>query len=232
LGLGIRTYFKRRKALKLFKQFIRKDDLVFDCGANNGIYTDYFLSLNTKVICIEANKDCSNYLLKKYTHQSFVTIVNKGLSKQIGKAIFNISSNDQVSSFSSDFIDVYSNINPTFNWDKKQEVAVTNLDQLINVYGIPAFCKIDVEGYELKVLEGLTQAIPALSIEFNKPFLQDTIKCLHLLSQIDDYIFNISYYENFKLENKKWLNLGKMTSFLNSEIPSNILTGELYAKLP
>jgi FkbM family methyltransferase len=36
-------------------------------------------------------------------------------------------------------------------WDRSIEVPVTTLDQLIAVYGEPAFCKIDTEGYDLEV---------------------------------------------------------------------------------
>ena len=38
---------------------------------------------------------------------------------------------------------------------------------IINEYGVPSFIKIDVEGYELSVLEGLTIPIECISVEFN-----------------------------------------------------------------
>ena len=43
---------------------------------------------------------------------------------------------------------------------------VTTLDKLIEQYEVPSFIKIDVEGYELEVLKGLTRLVPALSFEF------------------------------------------------------------------
>jgi hypothetical protein len=46
------------------------------------------------------------------------------------------------------------------------EVEVSTLDALIDSFGIPSFCKIDVEGYEYEVLKGLTQPIPSLSFEY------------------------------------------------------------------
>jgi FkbM family methyltransferase len=60
------------------------------------------------------------------------------------------------------------------NWiqDAQQviQVPVMTLDQAIDRYGLPQFCKIDVEGYEMEVLRGLSHAIPFLTIRgFNPP---------------------------------------------------------------
>ena len=46
-------------------------------------------------------------------------------------------------------------------------VPITTLDTAIKTYGRPDFCKIDVEGYEYHVLQGLSQPIPLLSLEYH-----------------------------------------------------------------
>lgn len=62
------------------------------------------------------------------------------------------------------------------------EVEVTTLDELIAEYGKPDFVKIDVEGYELEVLKGLSQPVPLLSFEYTPPFYKDAAACLdHLV---------------------------------------------------
>ncbi|MEZ4639278.1 MAG: FkbM family methyltransferase [Caldilineaceae bacterium] len=40
-------------------------------------------------------------------------------------------------------------------WDEAIDVPVITLDSLIAQHGVPVFCKIDVEGFEHAVLQGL-----------------------------------------------------------------------------
>src|SRR5262249_60695009 len=54
-------------------------------------------------------------------------------------------------------------------WDETAaiEVNVVTLDSLIDEFGVPDYIKIDVEGFDLEVLRGLSQPIALLSVEFN-----------------------------------------------------------------
>jgi FkbM family methyltransferase len=44
-------------------------------------------------------------------------------------------------------------------------VPVTTLDKAIDEFGVSTFCKMDVEGFEVDVLKGLSKPIPLLTIE-------------------------------------------------------------------
>ena len=44
-------------------------------------------------------------------------------------------------------------ISKDYTWTKTEKVSVTTLDNLISLYGLPKFCKIDVEGAALDVLK-------------------------------------------------------------------------------
>ena len=46
------------------------------------------------------------------------------------------------------------------DWTQTQPVTVTTLDQAVSRYGLPRFIKIDVEGFELEVLAGLSTPAP------------------------------------------------------------------------
>src|SRR4029453_8343172 len=51
-------------------------------------------------------------------------------------------------------------------WSRRVRVRTVTADALIARYGRPAFIKIDVEGGEPAVLDGLTMPVPALSFEY------------------------------------------------------------------
>lgn len=83
-----------------------------------------------------------------------------------------------------------------------QNVKVVTLDELIGEEGIPCLIKIDVEGYERRVLRGLSRRVPLLTFEANLPeFLQETQECLDLIALLDpDARFNYSFDFQYGLE--------------------------------
>ncbi|NBD17585.1 MAG: FkbM family methyltransferase [Cyanobacteria bacterium] len=79
---------------------------------------------------------------------------------------------------------------------KKISVDITTLDLLISQYGHPKFCKIDVEGFELSVLKGLTSSINVLCFEYHldrgESEIQKTIACLYYLSELTDTVLKVN----------------------------------------
>ena len=81
-------------------------------------------------------------------------------------------------------------------WNTRATVAVTTLDALIAAHGEPAFCKIDVEGSELAVLQGLSQPLAALSFEYTPAAPMDAVACVARLCTLGAYRFNASIGES------------------------------------
>jgi hypothetical protein len=85
------------------------------------------------------------------------------------------------------------------------DVPVTTLDDTISKLGVPQHCKIDVEGYELEVLKGLSQAIPTPSFEYHlrNNGTARAIASLNYLSAFGDLLVNITHPNNLFLRGRR-----------------------------
>ena len=81
------------------------------------------------------------------------------------------------------------------SWTSGMPVPATTLDALIACYGVPRFCKIDVEGYEAEVLRGLSQPIAALSFEYVPAASDVARQAAGLLAALGPYRFNATIGE-------------------------------------
>jgi hypothetical protein len=108
-------------------------------------------------------------------------------------------------------------------------VVVTTLDRLIAEHGEPAFCKIDVEGFEAEVLKGLSRALPALSFEYLPMAHEATLKVLDLVSNLGRYEYNYSPVETMKFASGSWLDGPGLVRLLDTFRPLG-RSGDVYAR--
>ncbi|HUM72369.1 MAG TPA: FkbM family methyltransferase, partial [Chloroflexota bacterium] len=114
------------------------------------------------------------------------------------------------------------------SWDTAVNVPVTTLDALMAQYGRPAFCKIDVEGYELEVLRGLSQPIPGLSFEYIPAAMEIATACVARLAELGPYEFNYAPGESHRLQSAHWLSAAEMLSIL-AQIKEG--SGDVYGRV-
>jgi FkbM family methyltransferase len=197
--------FSQKSSLKkLHSQFIQPGMLVFDIGANTGFYTNSFLDLGAKVICVEPQPYCIRELKHRLKGNPAVKILEMGVADKRGEMVLHIdSSNNTTATFS----EKYMRQGPFSNrhWGTEINVVVTTLDDLMIEYGTPDFCKIDVEGLEYSVLSSLCTKIPVISFEFSRVFWDDAERCLDLLQNLGDIRVNFTTaYDFTRLKLKKW----------------------------
>ena len=110
------------------------------------------------------------------------------------------------------------------------EVPVTTLDALIEAHGLPAFCKIDVEGSEAEVLAGLSQAVRGVSVEFVAGSLEVAAACVQRLDQLGVYEFNAVAGERRQFVFDQWLTSRRMLEWLDRGV-GGVSSGDIYARL-
>jgi FkbM family methyltransferase len=217
---------------RFYAGFIRPGMLCFDIGAHLGNRTTTWLKLGAEVVAVEPQPVCIAFLEKKFSNNPRVNIVKKGLGQIQGVSTMRISSlNPAVSTLSpQDWMYRMKNA-ASFNleWDNSIEVEITTLDALINEFGIPGFCKIDTEGYELHVLSGLSQPLPLLCFEVISIHKEAVAPCLQKLASLGNYEFNWSVGESLTFELNNWTNEKKILAAINA-YPKKIFAGDIYAR--
>ena len=220
---------RKRAMLPFYSQFIKEGDLCFDVGANIGERTEVFVKLGGTVVAVEPQDVCIKRLRKKYGNNGRVKIVKKALGDKEGQAEMMLSNAHKISSLSKGWIDSVkaSGRLSDYRWDSRVIVPVTTLDRLIEEYGQPVFCKIDVEGFEFEVLKGLSKPIKAISLEFNPEFLDPAINSIKRLSSMGMLWFNYSVGESMRLGLAKWVKAEELCNILTT-LPDKTIAGDIY----
>lgn len=229
--LKLKSKYQKKAMFKLYSQYIKEHDLCFDVGANIGNRVDIFLKLGGKVVAIEPEKACCKELLKRFKDNPNFTLIQKGLGEQEGTIQLMVSTVSTTSSMSTEWVDRVKKSGrfATLNWDQKVTVPLTTLDSLIKQYGKPAFCKIDVEGFELQVLKGLSSPLPMISFEFTPEFIESTICSIRHLKGIGMDHFNYSIEEWMQFALPKWVTAEEICAKLQN-LPNKNTFGDVYAK--
>jgi hypothetical protein len=103
--------------------------------------------------------------------------------------------------------------------------------RLISEHGEPAFCKVDVEGFELEVLQGLSRPLRALSFEYLPPAHDLALAAIDRLQQLGEYRYNYSPIETMRFASDEWLDAARLTAELERRRPLG-RSGDVYARIP
>lgn len=200
---------------------LKRADLIFDIGANVGDKTDIFLRAGARVVAVEPDDRNQAILRERFLRHRLaakpVTIVGKAVSASCGvEAMWVDGPGSAFNTLSQKWVDAlkgdkkrFEHTSDALEFRETRAVATTTLEHLMDTYGLPLFVKIDVEGFELNVLQGLRRSVPYLSFEVNLPeFRREGRQCIEILGGLAPRgQFNYTYDCKNGLALESWLDL-------------------------
>lgn len=206
-----RIRFKsEQKELRDFLNEVAEDDVVYDIGANTGIYTLFAAKKcsDCDVIAFEPYPPNLDLLKQDVNRNNIknVEIIDVALSDSVGNIEFNQPSEDDVGYGSS-----------SIEAEKSEatiEIPTTTGDQLIadGEIPIPNVIKIDVEGSEPLVIEGLKKTLSSPSCRTvycevhlpdvdNRPSAEDFGSSAEdIKNRLQEFGFTVEYLQSRKSE--------------------------------
>ena len=216
----------------LYARFVKRGDLVFDIGAHVGDRVAAFRRLGAKVVAVEPQPALAFTLGMLYGRDSNVVIERAAVGRKTGDVRLMVNTdNPTISTASNAFIHAAQDA-PGWqgqHWDKSIRVPMTTLDALIAEHGVPAFIKIDVEGFEEEVLMGLTQPVAALSFEFTTIQRDVARACVARCAALGLTQFNGAIGESQEIGD--WRSAETIGQWLD-ELPHEANSGDVYALRP
>ncbi|MPZ57123.1 MAG: FkbM family methyltransferase [Rhizobiales bacterium] len=232
---SLRIYYgnqKRAAAMdRHYGQFVGRGDLAFDIGAHVGDRIAAFRRLGARVVAAEPQPALVKVLRWMYRRDDAVVIESVAVGQSRGTTQLKINvANPTVSTASDAFIGAARSA-PGWEaqtWTRTLRVPMTTLDALIARHGVPAFIKIDVEGFEAEVLAGLAQTVPALSFEFTTIQRDVAMACIERLRTLGYARFNAALGESQALVHGVWVDADAIAGWL-AELPHTANSGDVYA---
>jgi FkbM family methyltransferase len=218
---------------RLHGALVGRGDLVFDIGAHVGDRVASFRRLGARIVAVEPQRAMVKVLGLLYGRSADVTIEASAVGRDVGTATMMINAdNPTVSTASHDFMNAARDAPgwETQRWTTSVAVPLTTLAALIGKHGEPAFIKIDVEGFELEALQGLTRAVKALSFEFTTIQREVALACIERCVALGYKRFNAALGESQQFVNSDWVGAEEIAGWLTG-LPHSANSGDIYAAL-
>jgi FkbM family methyltransferase len=150
--------------LQMAREHVKQDTVVWDIGANVGLFTFACAGLGASVLAVEPDEQLSNLLLQSaQANHSLVAVRSVAVSGHAGTEPFHIAKRGRATNHLGATVSTQ-----TGGTRETRTVETVTLDSLLDSYPAPDVLKIDVEGAEAEALKGAPRVLanhPRILIE-------------------------------------------------------------------
>jgi FkbM family methyltransferase len=208
-----------------------KQQILFDIGANHGKYADVHRNSFETLVLVEPNPVLANELREKYKEDASIHIV-EAIASNKSEEIFYISNADTISTSDYDWVS-QSRFTPNYQWIPVKGLKTVSLDTLIAQFGQPDLLKIDVEGYELNVIQSLSTKVKLLCFEWAEEKKIETLLSLQVLKGLGFSKFHIQDEDkyDYTVKDSDWVSFSEVCSYIEAKwVPDRkVLWGMIWA---
>lgn len=209
-------------------KLLKPGALIFDVGAHRGSKTARFLSRGSRVVMVEPQPKMIKILKKKYQENKNVFIEACALGKKNGQGkLYTATETPGISTLSRKWIK--GRFRKTGRWNAVTKVRIKTLDGLIKKYGVPDWIKIDVEGFEEKVLAGLSKKAGIISFEFSEESFAVSRGCAQKLLNLGYREFTFSTRGKDRFDSP-WLSWRNTLAVISQSIKEGRSWGDIFAQ--
>lgn len=195
--------------------------LLYDIGANRGLYADANRHEFDECILVEANPSLCSFLSSKYESNTQIHIENAIVSNKSSETFY-VSNADTISTVDPEWV-TKSRFSHNYSWRPLEGLPTVSLDQLLQKYGEPYHIKIDVEGYEYNVIQSLTKKVRSLCFEWAEEKKKEILLTLDYLNSLGyrQYAIQIEDSYTHKVDSSEWMSFEQIWNGMNTTCNEN-----------
>jgi FkbM family methyltransferase len=214
-----------RKDVAFYRAQLPAGGLAFDIGANVGDITEPMLRAGSRVVAVEPHPRCASALQARCGGYPGFELVTAAVTAAPGAATLFLHGHPASSSLHRDWYGP-----PT----GEVEVPGVTLAELIGRWGIPDYCKVDVEGSEAEVFATLPGRLPLVSFEYVAAAHARTEHCMRLLDPEGEASANVAVTGPSRFLLPAWIPAGELLCALPGWIQEGVLPGwgDIWVRAP